>query len=112
MKPTPRTRTDTRTADRERSSGCPHWCTAVHGVLQGEEDSVHHGETLLLDDDSTARLCMSIDPSTGEHDGPYILIGSKEYTLDQAAQLADQLAALTAVGRAYSPSSRNALSRS
>jgi hypothetical protein len=104
------TRTDT--GKPERSSGCPHWCTTVHGVLQGEEDAVHHGDPVLLDDDTTARMCMSIDPSTGERDGPYILIGSREYSLDQAAELGAQLTALTAAGRAYSASSRNALSRS
>ena len=108
MEPT----TPTRTAERERSAGCPQWCTAAHGVLQGEEDFVHHGDPVMLDDDATARLCMSIDPSTGEHDGPYIMVGSREYTLGHAAELADQLAGLIAAGRAYSPSNRNALSRS
>jgi hypothetical protein len=73
---------------------------------------VHHGDPVRLDDEATARLSMSIDPETGEQDGPYILIGSKEYSLEQAAELTAQLTALTAAGRVYSASSRNALSRS
>jgi hypothetical protein len=37
---------------------------------------------------------MSIDPDTGEADGPYVMIGSTEYTVAEAVRLARSLVAL------------------
>jgi hypothetical protein len=91
---------------------CPAWCTTTHGVHLGEEDWTHQGGILELADDATARLCMSIDPDTGERDGPYVLIGSCEYSLPDAADLAARLTALVSAALGHSASSRNALSRS
>ena len=91
---------------------CPEWCTTRHGVLPGEEDWVHQGEELLLADGLTARLCMSVEPSTGMRDGPYLLIGSQEFSLGAAAELGARLVSLSAAGAAYSDNRRNALSRS
>jgi hypothetical protein len=34
---------------------------------------------------------MSIDPGTGEVDGPYVLIGTSEYSMSQAVDLAEGL---------------------
>jgi hypothetical protein len=34
-----------------------------------------------------AQIVMSVDPGTGTADGPYILIGAKEYTLTEARML-------------------------
>ena len=46
-----------------------------------------------------ARLCLSVDPRTGVEDGPYVLIGWTEYTLDEAAGLGGALIAMARAGR-------------
>ena len=81
---------------------CPAWCIAEHGVYAGEDDCLHTGEKLRLVDEVVARLCLSCDPETGALDGPYVVVGSEEWTLDQARRvglalvsLADQAAAAT-----------------
>jgi hypothetical protein len=38
---------------------------------------------------------MSVDPETGVQDGPYVLIGSTELSLDAAAALGNALIRLT-----------------
>ena len=73
---------------------CPPWCVTRHGVHTGEEDWVHHGEPVPLDDTTSAQLCMSIDPRTGAEDGPYVLIGGREYALPEVRRLSARLAAL------------------
>lgn len=86
-----------RTAAVVPARRCPAWCVAGHGVHAGEEDWVHVGEPLVVSDGgTTARLCMSVDPATGDQDGPYILIGSIEYTPAAALALAQALMALAA----------------
>ena len=73
---------------------CPTWCTSQHGVQEGEEDWVHVGAPLLLADGVAARLCMSCDPATYLQDGPLVLIGERECTLEEAAALGVSLAEL------------------
>lgn len=76
-----------------RSPGriCPGWCVARHGAQFGEEDRVHIGEPLTVAEGVTAQLCMSVDPDSGEEDGPYVLIGSSEYTPAATAALGQSL---------------------
>jgi len=64
---------------------------------------VHSGEPLAITDDTLAQLCMSVDPTTGAEDGPYVLIGSTEYTLREAAALAAALLELAATGASAAP---------
>ena len=64
----------------------------------GEEDWLHTSEPLLLSDGALARLCMSIDPTTGTQDGPFVLIGSTEYSLEQAEQIGAALMAMADLG--------------
>jgi hypothetical protein len=77
---------------------CPAWCSTRHGANLGEEDWIHIGEPLAIADGTLAQLCMSIDPATGVEDGPYVLIGSAEYTLSEAVALGNALLTLAAVG--------------
>lgn len=70
---------------------CPCWCVAEHGINVGEEDWLHEGEPLTVRTGVLARLCMSVDPRTGAVDGPYVLVGSIEYTLPEAATLGGSL---------------------
>jgi hypothetical protein len=72
---------------------------ADHGRHPGEDDRVHTGEPVELADGVLARLCLSVDPRTGEPDGPYVLIGWSEYTLDEAAALGAALMAMAGAGR-------------
>jgi hypothetical protein len=82
---------------------CPPWCIVAHGLYVGEDDFVHMGEPVALFDGLLARLCLSVDPQTGANDGPYVLVGWSEYTLDEAAALG---AALVAMARAGSDATR------
>ena len=66
---------------------CPPWCTVDHGVQAGEEDWLHVSAPVFLTDGVAARLCLSIDPESGAQDGPFVVIGSTEYTLAEAAGL-------------------------
>jgi hypothetical protein len=79
---------------------CPGWCSTMHGTSLGEEDWIHVGEPLPIADGTLAQLCISIDPDTGVEDGPYVLIGSAEYTLAEAVALGTALVALAAAGSA------------
>lgn len=73
---------------------CPHWCVSHHDVHQGEEDWIHTSEPVPVADGLMARLCMSIDPDSGATDGPYVLIGTSEYTLAETVVLGGSLLAL------------------
>ncbi|GGG60665.1 hypothetical protein GCM10011374_24420 [Kocuria dechangensis] len=78
-------------------TGCPTWCVTAHGTHTGEEDWLHLGEPLAITGEgTTARLCLSIDPGTGAVDGPYVLIGSSEYTPTAVVALSQALFALAA----------------
>ena len=85
-------------------AACPAWCATGHGVHSGEEDWVHLGEPLLLTDDVSARLCMTIDPSATIEDGPYVIIGTSEYSLHDAQALGASLMAMAAAGASSGPS--------
>src|SRR3712207_4401503 len=67
---------------------CPAWCVTRHNRLSGEDDWLHMGEPVELTARIIARVCMTVEPETGAVDGPYVLIGHAEFTLDQAAALA------------------------
>lgn len=82
---------------RGRSRACPGWCVARHGTHVGEEDWVHVGEPLTVAaGDVTAKLCLSVDPDSGEQDGPFVLIGDSEYTPAEAAELGRAIMELAA----------------
>ncbi len=78
---------------------CPDWCVVRHGMVLGEEDWVHQGRMLDIAEGVVAQLVMSFDPRTGMEDGPYVLIGGREYTLDEAEQLVEGLRDLIEAGR-------------
>ncbi len=79
-------------------SWCPAWCAAEHGYQRGEEDWVHLSEPLPLTEGVSAQLCMSIDPESGAADGPYVVVGSTEYTLAEAQALAASLMTMASAG--------------
>jgi hypothetical protein len=75
----------------DASSGtCPAWCARRHGENAGEEDLVHISENVFVRN-TMIRLCTTIDPGTGMQDGPYVLIGSDEFTLVETSTLVDVL---------------------
>ena len=80
-------------------SSCPAWCARSHGEVGGEDDTVHVSE-LAVAGNRLLRLCATIDPVTGEQDGPYILVGHQELTLDEAEDLLAALTTLVSQGRA------------
>ncbi|WP_426324917.1 DUF6907 domain-containing protein [Microbacterium sp. E-13] len=92
-------------ADSVGERTCPAWCRTLHGVSEGEDDWLHVSEPLVVSDDVTARLCMSVDPRTHEADGPYVLVGSREYSLADAEQLGERLIELTATAASVTPRS-------
>jgi hypothetical protein len=75
---------------RRRPATCPSWCVKRHGAAD-EDDLVHIGGALLVRR-TVLRLCTTIDPEGGTEDGPYVLVGTAEYTLHEAESL---LGALT-----------------
>jgi hypothetical protein len=79
-------------------AACPAWCATGHGVQLGEEDWVHLGEPVPLTDGVSAQLCMTIDPSAAIEDGPYVVIGTSEYSLLEAQALGASLMALATTG--------------
>jgi hypothetical protein len=78
---------------------CPHWCVVQHGLHTGEDDWLHLGEPVALGDGVLARLCLSVDPRTGAQDGPYVVVGSSEYTVEQAEALGTALVTMARAGR-------------
>jgi hypothetical protein len=66
---------------------CPTWCTGRHDV----GDDVHVGGALQVRD-TLLRLVSAAEPQMGEGAGPYVVVGSLEYTLHEADVL---IAALT-----------------
>ncbi|WP_210506499.1 hypothetical protein [Naasia sp. SYSU D00057] len=75
-------------------AACPAWCVTEHGLVLGEEDSLHIGARHIVHGDVAAWLCMSTD-ADGVVDGPYVVVGDTEYTLDEARALGVSLIALT-----------------
>ena len=96
MSPTEDPGRDTLMADP--GIGCPAWCVTGHGVHLGEEDWLHCSEPLTITDGVSAELCLSVDPSTRAEDGPYLVVGSTEYSLDEARALALGLLDLVSTG--------------
>ena len=86
-----------------RGDLCPSWCVAPHGLLEGEEDWVHVSEPLPLAVQVLARICMTVDPTTLEQDGPHVLIGSAEFTPDEVNDIGLALQALAAAAAATTP---------
>ncbi len=76
---------------------CPSWCVTGHRAELGEEDWLHCSEPVPFVDGVPARLAMSIDPGTGEVDGPYVVIGTSEYSVTEAIDLAEVLLRLVSV---------------
>jgi hypothetical protein len=76
---------------------CPSWCVTGHRAELGEEDWLHCSEPVPFVDGVSARLTMSIDPDTGEVDGPYVMIGTSEYSFREATDLAESLLRLVSL---------------
>lgn len=93
------TRLNTRTT-------CPAWCVRTHGDLVGEDDLVHVGEVEAVGKKMLAHLCMSVDPVTSMVDGPYVLLGGTDYTLEEARALGQALLALAAEAEVEPPVAR------
>lgn len=85
-----------------RPPTCPAWCVLGHGVQLGEEDQVHVSAQLCVRN-TLIRLCTSIDPDTGLQDGPYVMMGADEYTLDEVDALVGALTSLAGEARASLP---------
>jgi hypothetical protein len=82
---------------------CPPWCVSPHADGRGEDDWLHVGEPVVLTTGVSALPCMSVDPDTGVVDGPYVLIGETEYTLEETAQLGAALISLARTGGVTRP---------
>ena len=102
MTPEKRAVDDATSADDRK---CPPWCRVRHGVSEGEDDWLHASEPIVVADDVTARLCMSVDPRTDEADGPYVIVGSREYSPADAARLAASLMELATTAARPTPRS-------
>jgi hypothetical protein len=92
---------DPQAPARWTQNACPHWCVMQHEVHLGEEDWIHTSAPVPVADGLAARLCMSVDPGTGVKDGPYVLIGTSEYTLTEARILGDSLIRLASADESY-----------
>jgi hypothetical protein len=79
---------------RAERRSCPSWCTAEHGVFLGEEDHLHTGPDVPLTDTITARLCATIDPDSGETDGPYVIVDSLALTVERTLDIGHTLITL------------------
>jgi len=90
-------------ATRPGRATCPPWCNVRHGVSEGEEDWVHISEPLVVADEVAARLCMSVDPDTEAEDGPYVVVGSREYSLPEAERLGASIIELASLGGSPTP---------
>ena len=85
-----------------RPATCPAWCAVGHSRRPGEDDTVHVSGALMVRR-TVLRLCMTHDPKTGEHEGPYVLVDSEEYSLHEADALIDALTQLVDRGSEVSP---------
>ncbi|WP_404383571.1 hypothetical protein LL946_00185 [Knoellia locipacati] len=75
------------------TSDCPPWCVVDHGTQVGEEDALHVSVTLSVRR-TAVRLCLTRGEGFRTADGPYLLIGSDEYTLYEADALIGALTQL------------------
>lgn len=85
-----------------RPATCPSWCAFSHGLQTGEDDTVHVSGALMVRR-TVLRLCMTLDPSTGRQEGPYVLVGAEEFSLHEADALIDALTQLVDRGAEVSP---------
>lgn len=83
-----------------RRSDCPCWCVTNHDPARGEDDWVHEGAPLHVEDGVLARLCVSVDPRSGHVDGPYVIVGSRELSVEQAEALGVSFIGLAVAGAA------------
>ena len=89
-----------RSRSAEPAEHCPGWCVLRHGEYADEEDLVHLSEVTFVRN-TRVRLCMTTaGHDQGVEDGPYLLLGDEEYTLDEAADLLDLVESLLARSRA------------
>ena len=77
---------------------CPAWCVVRHD-RSGLDDQGHlHIGGALLVRRTELRLCATIDPLAGTAEGPYVLVGSEEFTLHEAEVLLSALTQLVDQG--------------
>ncbi|WP_411720417.1 DUF6907 domain-containing protein [Mycetocola sp.] len=88
--------------DAHKRPDCPCWCITKHDTARGEDDWVHEGVPLDVEDGILARLCMSVDPGTGAVDGPYVVVGARELTVAEAEALGVSFIGLAVAGSAFS----------
>lgn len=81
-----------------RPPTCPPWCTLGHGVHLGEEDLVHISRQHCVRN-TLLRICCTLDPETGEQDGPYLLLGAQEFSLEEVDVLVGALTDLAEQAR-------------
>lgn len=82
---------DTTTPPARRVD-CPDWCHAPHAPSPADEDDrLHTSDPVEVTDTVSARLCLSVDAHGQVVEGPYVLVGFAEYTLDQARVLGEGL---------------------
>ena len=81
----------------ERVDTCPPWCTAVHGTYTDDLDALHSADEVPLASSLTAQLCCSVDPLTGEVDGPFIVVGREEWSPQRTAEVGLALLRLAAL---------------
>ncbi|GAA2143292.1 hypothetical protein GCM10009844_15610 [Nocardioides koreensis] len=88
------------TRDTHRPEPCPAWCSIGHRAVR--EAEVHLGGALLVRR-TVLRLCTTIDTAAGTEDGPFVLLGSSEFTLHEAEALIAALSQLVDQGRQSLP---------
>jgi hypothetical protein len=81
-----------------RRHDCPAWCTRDHDALDGEEAWLHVGRPQTPDGEAGPLLAMTREPGTGVVDGPWVLVGDDEYSLEQAKALGTALIGTAAIG--------------
>ena len=79
---------------------CPAWCVRRHD--DPADDAHVHVSGALMVRRTVLRLCMTIDPGSGDRDGPYVLVGNDEYTIHEADVLIAALTDLADRGREFS----------
>jgi hypothetical protein len=75
----------------------PPWCVTAHDPSRGEDDWLHMSEPVVVAEGVVARLVMSVDPQTGEQDGPYVMVGDDQLTPSEAQRRGFELSALAAL---------------
>jgi hypothetical protein len=89
--------------DAATPAECPRWCVVAHGSVLGEDDWLHLSPPLNGRHDGVAQLCMSIDPHTGQVDGPYVLVGANEFSAQAAERLGVALLKLVGAAALLAP---------